>query len=153
MLASPKAGSACEHRHTEMTFDLVSPNYPANYSNNLDCVHYIVRESPEVCGLELRFNSFNLESSEGCAYDFLAVDGEAFCGRLPTGSRNIFRFTEEVKSVSFNTDAKGTSGGFNIRVTQLTDCENAFIPTENRITGAGLRSQVIFLLEILFKYI
>ena len=143
MLASPTDKKPkCENRHTEMNFDFQSPNFPGNYSNNLDCVHYVVRASEEVCGLELRFLSFNLEPSEGCAYDFLAVDGEAFCGRLPPGSRNIFRFTEEVKSISFQTDAKGTAGGFSIKATQLTDCENAFIPTENRITGAGLRTQV-----------
>ena len=86
--------------------------------------------------MELRFQKFHLEPSEGCAYDFLELDGESFCGHLPDGSRNIFYFADqEVKSLSFQTDSKGTAPGFHIRVRQLKDCDNAFIPMENRMTS------------------
>ena len=141
---SVSSNHICESRHTTVEFDIKSEGYPnRNYSNNQDCVYYIIRESPEVCGLELRFNKFNLEQSEGCAYDFLEIDGENFCGKLPDGSRNIFRFDpkQEVKTISFQTDSQGTNAGFDIHVKQLKDCNNAFMPVKNEFgNGNGLRT-------------
>lgn len=141
MLASQSVASECEERHSEMEFELKSANFPGNYSNNLDCVYYVVRASDQVCGLELRFLQFALEESEGCAYDFLEVDGENFCGRLPNGSRNVFGFRKEIKTISFQTDGQYTGAGFHIKVRQLTDCENTFMPAENEMLGGNSRTQ------------
>lgn len=139
MLASSGA-TDCEERHSELEFEIKSRNFPGNYSHNLDCVHYVVRASDDVCGLELRFITFNLEESEGCAYDFLEVDGESFCGRLPNGSRNIFRFDSAVKTISFQTDSQVSAAGFHIKVRQLKDCSHTFMPVENAFMAA-LRTQ------------
>lgn len=143
MLASSSGVTPCEERHSEMEFDIKSANFPNNYSNNLDCVYFVVRGSEQVCGLELRYIKFSLEESEGCAYDFLEVDGESFCGDLPNGSRNVFRFTKSVKTISFQTDGQMNAQGFHITVRQLTDCENTFMPTEDAsLSPTELRTQM-----------
>lgn len=136
----PTSASGCEERHTEKEFSIKSRNYPANYSHNEDCVYYVLKAADEVCGLEVRFNRFHLEESEACAYDFVEVDGENFCGRLPNGSRNIFRFSGDVKTISFQTDGQMSAPGFDISVRQLTDCENTFMPAENRLISGNIRT-------------
>ncbi|XP_075591258.1 uncharacterized protein LOC124491913 [Dermatophagoides farinae] len=138
MLASSLPSSSyCEKRHTEMEFEIKSANYPKNYSNNLDCVHYVIRKSENVCGLELKFIHFDIEESEGCAYDFFEIDGENFCGRLPNGSRNIFHFDTAVKSISFQTDSQVNGPGFHIKIRQINDCRNAFMPIETPAPASG----------------
>lgn len=134
MLASsstlPSSSSYCEIRHQEMEFEIKSANYPKNYSNNLDCIHYVIRKSDDICGLELKFIHFDIEESEGCAYDFFEIDGENFCGRLPNGSRNIFHFDTAVKTIAFQSDSQINGPGFHIKIRQVNDCRNAFMPVE-----------------------
>lgn len=134
MLASsstlPSSSSYCEIRHQELEFEIKSANYPKNYSNNLDCIHYVIRKSDDICGLELKFIHFDIEESEGCAYDFFEIDGENFCGRLPNGSRNIFHFDTAVKTIAFQSDSQINGPGFHIKIRQVNDCRNAFMPVE-----------------------
>ncbi|KPM06250.1 cubilin-like protein 2 [Sarcoptes scabiei] len=118
----------CEKRFMDLEFEIKSKNYPKNYSNNLDCVYYIIRKSSDICGLELKFIDFNLEQSDDCSYDYFEIDGELFCGRLPPNSRNVFRFDTAFKSISFQTDSQNTRSGFHIKLRQITDCSMAFIP-------------------------
>ena len=129
----PVSDNYCQIRHNELEFEIKSKNYPRNYSNNLDCIHYIQRYSNNICGLELKFIHFDIEESEGCAYDFFEIDGENFCGHLPNGSRNIFHFDQAIKSISFQTDSQVNGPGFHIKIRQLDDCRNAFMPMETSI--------------------
>lgn len=143
MMVSNAYAQQCEKRFEAMEFEIKSANYPNNYSNNLDCAYYIVRQSNEVCGLELKFLHFDIEESEGCAYDFFSINSENFCGHLPNGSRNVFRFDTPVKPISFQTDSQVNAPGFHIKFRQLTNCANAFMPIENGPNNLAKKCSIV----------
>jgi len=51
---------------------VTSPNYPFNYPNNVFSEEIEIG-SPDGSGLQLTFNDFVLEHSEGCSFDFVQV--------------------------------------------------------------------------------
>ncbi|OWK05193.1 hypothetical protein Celaphus_00002514 [Cervus elaphus hippelaphus] len=70
---------------------LVSPEYPNNYPNNVEC-HWVIRASGPAT-VKLVFADFQVEGSEQCMYDYVAVlggpgpaRGHHYCGsaRPPT---------------------------------------------------------------------
>uniref|UniRef100_A0A8C6RYY4 CUB domain containing protein 2 n=1 Tax=Nannospalax galili TaxID=1026970 RepID=A0A8C6RYY4_NANGA len=65
---------------------LSSPDYPNNYPNNVEC-HWLIRASG-TAAVRLVFLDFQVEGSEECAYDYVAVlgapgptHGHHYCGR------------------------------------------------------------------------
>ena len=81
---------------TEEIVRIQSPKYglttvqtPMGYEPFLDCDYLIQKSSPNVCALEIRFESFALEDSRLCNKDYLEISdqsgagGMKLCGRLP----------------------------------------------------------------------
>ncbi|XP_041508947.1 CUB domain-containing protein 2 isoform X2 [Microtus oregoni] len=65
---------------------LSSPEYPNNYPNNMEC-HWLIRASGPAA-VKLVFMDFQVEGSDGCTYDYVAVlgapgpaRGHHYCGR------------------------------------------------------------------------
>ena len=79
------------------TGSLHSPNYPAAYADDADCV-YVIR-SNEGSQLEITFDGFKLESADydgNCDYDWLQIfDGDQLYGPPITeticGEQEIFK--------------------------------------------------------------
>ncbi|GFQ93278.1 cubilin [Trichonephila clavata] len=44
----------------------------------------------DVCGLELTFQTFDLEPSDNCTYDYLQVDQNRLCGKINDGSVRMY---------------------------------------------------------------
>ncbi|XP_058808349.1 protein tolkin-like [Phymastichus coffea] len=87
---------------------LESPNYPEEYQSGKECVWRL--SAPPGYQVALKFQSFEVESHDGCAYDFVEVrDGHApeaaligrFCGyKLPpdlrsSGSQLLVKFVSD----------------------------------------------------------
>lgn len=65
---------------------LSSPEYPNNYPNNVEC-HWLIRASGPAA-VKLVFVDFQVEGSDECMYDYVAVlgapgpaHGHHYCGR------------------------------------------------------------------------
>ena len=60
------------------TQSLTSPNYPSNYPPSANCFWSLKRPSTSY-GVRLTFNSFYLEASSSCRYDYVEIrDGDTF---------------------------------------------------------------------------
>uniref|UniRef100_W5MX16 Cubilin n=1 Tax=Lepisosteus oculatus TaxID=7918 RepID=W5MX16_LEPOC len=87
-----------------------------NYHNNMNCTYHIIVSQDRV--VELKFNTFHLEASSNCRYDYVAVyngnDSNAsllgrFCGReLPLTLRSSFNHL----FIMFITDFSIGAGGW-----------------------------------------
>ena len=56
------------------------------YEPFLDCDYLIQKNSPSVCALEIKFESFSLEESRSCQKDYLEINhinGMRLCGKMP----------------------------------------------------------------------
>ncbi|XP_076315350.1 cubilin-like [Tachypleus tridentatus] len=116
-----KTENSCELLYTSSNFELTSPNYPSHYGNNLDCLYTILRINSQICKLRMTFNSFDVETSNGCQYDFLKIEDEPLCGILPINSVREYNFQNFEFVVRFHSDPANTRPGFKIHVQQL-DC-------------------------------
>jgi CUB domain len=52
--------------------EITSPNYPQSYSGNLHCEYLI--QLPINERIRIQFKDLNIESAEGCLYDYLEVN-------------------------------------------------------------------------------
>ncbi|KAG8188774.1 hypothetical protein JTE90_012245 [Oedothorax gibbosus] len=116
------SGVPCGGLLSSGEFSLKSPGYPVQYPSGSLCSWRVARRSPGVCGLELTFQSFDLEPSDDCAYDYLQVDGTRVCGKIRDGSVRVFMFSENETTIRFVSDKQNTRSGFDIRVRQITTC-------------------------------
>ncbi|XP_053569959.1 cubilin [Bombina bombina] len=96
---------------------LKSPTHSfTNYHNNMNCTYHVIAQENKI--VELKFNSFDVEQSSSCLYDYVAVyDGSdiyspllgRFCGNvLPT----VLRSTSNNLFLVFKTDSTATTGGW-----------------------------------------
>merc|ERR1711934_236631 len=93
---------------------VTSPNYPFNYPNNVFSDEVEIG-SPDGRGLELTFQDFVLEQSEGCSFDFVQVldkiSGESsdkLCGsELPAPITSTGNMT-----IIFHSDSSDRFRGF-----------------------------------------
>ena len=137
----------CEEHYSYIEFEIKSPRFPDNYPLNADCTYYIKKFNEDVCGLELLFFKFDTELSEGCAYDYLEVDGQRFCGYLPDTTQNIFKFESDQKVLSFQTDSQVSKSGFHIHAKQMADCRPQSLPAPpscNVCTSEGFGALVSY---------
>jgi hypothetical protein len=63
--------SGCFAEYAEQSGEIYSPNYPANYDNNMDCL-VVIRAPPETV-IHLQFIHMDIEDNEDCIYDWLRV--------------------------------------------------------------------------------
>mgnify|MGYP001793038226 CR=1 FL=1 len=94
---------------------ITSPNYPSNYENGAECSWVI--NVVEGSSVQLTFETFELESSTGCRYDYIEFrDGSStspsigkYCGSttpspILSSGRSLF--------VKFHSDGSRTMKGF-----------------------------------------
>ena len=142
-----QASEMCEERFSALEFEILSPHFPDNYPLNSDCTYHIKRANEDVCALELLFFKFDTEFSEGCAYDYLEIDGQKFCGMIPDSAQNIFKFESDEKLISFQSDSQVSKSGFHIHVKQITDCRPPSLPAPpscNVCTSEGFGALVSY---------
>ncbi|GFT66543.1 uncharacterized protein NPIL_45891, partial [Nephila pilipes] len=82
-IVADRLPSSCSKIYYEKEFYLESPGFPNYYSNDLDCQLVIRRYRPSICKMDIRFLDFDVEDSPGCVYDFLQLDSQRLCGRIP----------------------------------------------------------------------
>jgi hypothetical protein len=100
----------------------MSPNFPGKYPNNKKCNWTIVVPTGE--RIILKFDSFKLEQSSRCIYDwFQALDGVDFKSKTLGSKLCGANKPSEIKPSSnilhliFEADARITSTGFKISYT------------------------------------
>ncbi|KAL5234243.1 hypothetical protein ACI65C_001653 [Semiaphis heraclei] len=118
--------SVCGGIFTKKSGKIVSPNYPAKYSNNMNCNYTISSPGDNI---ELTFKSFDLEGSN-CRYDNLTIYDKigkfddqtkhaigTYCGNH---SPNTFTFVNSVMMI-FMSDSSIGKKGFEIHY-ELQGC-------------------------------
>lgn len=106
---------------------LQSPNYPEEYRSNKECVWRIT--VPEGFQVALKFQSFEIENHDNCAYDYLEIrDGKSedstilgkFCGnKIP----NEIRGSSNYLFVKFISDSSVNKAGFSATfIKEINEC-------------------------------
>ncbi|XP_054713828.1 cubilin-like [Uloborus diversus] len=109
----------CDRLYASPAFVLLSPAHPAAYPPDSECRYTIRRLSVRVCRLRLSFRRFEVESSEGCEYDWLKVGEEKLCGTLPDGYTKLVEFKGDYQTIfTFHSDSANARPGFEIKVEQ-----------------------------------
>lgn len=112
----------CNEEKSSEFFFIKSPNYPATYSNNMDCIYKIRKFSPNVCRLELTFITFALENSTNCTYDYIEINKTRYCGKN-AGHLLWLKFDQTEITIQFHSDTTVSNLGFYIAGRQLqTTC-------------------------------
>ncbi|KAI2807434.1 hypothetical protein BLOT_005370 [Blomia tropicalis] len=92
------------------------------YEPFLDCDYLIQKNSPSVCALEIKFESFSLEESRSCQKDYLEINhinGMRLCGKMPIDTTRTFDFNSKTIRLHFHTDADRNDSGFAIVLRQI----------------------------------
>lgn len=76
----------CDKDWSVKDYLLEHPGFPFEYSNGVLCRYTIHKNSDSICGIEITFRKFDLETSPGCEKDFLAIGDERLCGHIPAES-------------------------------------------------------------------
>ncbi|XP_049631133.1 CUB domain-containing protein 2 [Suncus etruscus] len=92
---------------------LTSPEYPSNYPSSVEC-RWVIRASGPAA-IKLVFMDFQVEDSEGCPYDYVAVlgvpgpaEGHRYCGRTrPPTLVSLGRELQVVFKSDFNIGGRG----------------------------------------------
>lgn len=128
---------SCFFNFTASSGTILSPNYPEEYGNNMNCVWLIISEPGS--RVHLIFNDFDVEPQ----FDFLAVkdDGASDVTVLGTFSGNEvpaqLASSGHVVRLEFQSDHSTTGRGFNI--TYTSKCAPATRPCPPYGHGGGLR--------------
>jgi len=99
--------------------DFLSPGYPGNYENDMECEWII--EVPAGMIIRLEATSFALESHGYCVYDAVKVDfqdgstPEKYCGT----TFDLVESTGNRMTVTFTSDSSQTASGFNFQFTAV----------------------------------
>ncbi|XP_035210870.1 cubilin-like isoform X2 [Stegodyphus dumicola] len=120
-IVADRLPSSCNKIYYEKEFYIESPGFPRYYPNDLDCQLVIRRYRPSICKIDIRFLDFDVEESPGCVYDFLQLDSQRLCGRIPEDNVKSTEFLSYEKILRFKTDSVNPRPGFFLYVRQL-DC-------------------------------
>ncbi|XP_077347020.1 cubilin isoform X1 [Lithobates pipiens] len=112
---SINASTACDMAYTEATGVFTSPNYPANYPTNRQCVYTITTEFN--MQIMLNFTDFKLENYEDCARDYVEIrDGgyevSPLLGRFCSGPPALIISHSNKLWIKFRSDSAVTYKGF-----------------------------------------
>lgn len=111
----------CGGVFNEKQYVIESPNYPANYPDNLDCTYYLNGQNCPV-QYQMQFLDFSLEPSLGCSGDRLEISNkDALCGNV-IGTKNYLA-EKGVLPLRFVTNTKNSARGFRILITR-SSCIN-----------------------------
>ncbi|XP_064190205.1 cubilin [Anguilla rostrata] len=138
---SQACGGAIELRDSDPPAYIMSPNYPNNYPQNIDCVWVLTVPNGEAVQLDFE-DEFYIEPSNSCPYDYLELrngassDGNVigrFCG---TQRPSTQRSAGSVMMVRFRTDHSVTHRGFKAKFSIAT-CGGTYTGQSGTIHSPG----------------
>ncbi|XP_022107494.1 blastula protease 10-like [Acanthaster planci] len=113
-LFTPKQ-SRCVELLTEEQGQVSSPNFPADYENDMHCIWYI--KGTANSSIEMTFHSFAMEGGEGCSFDYfqylnsdMSPLRQRHCGYRPPPTTEVLPVAEIV--VEFQSDSDINASGF-----------------------------------------
>ncbi|CAH1255409.1 CSMD3 [Branchiostoma lanceolatum] len=119
---------------------IISPYYPGNYPNNINCSWTITAPS----AIQLDFvDTFDIEHGPTCQYDYVRVfEGQVsvssvlgtFCGTTPPMT---VRTVSNVMSVQFQTDYSRQYTGFRAKYSIAIQCSPLTAPANGALTSNG----------------
>ncbi|XP_074647927.1 blastula protease 10-like [Tubulanus polymorphus] len=93
---------------------ITTPNYPADYNNNMDCI-WLIKNKPGGI-IHFEFEDFEMEHEYGCAYDYVEIRhngpqifGPRYCG---WGPKKTFQLLNDGLLIQFHSDEQDTAKGF-----------------------------------------
>ncbi|XP_033126301.1 cubilin-like [Anneissia japonica] len=105
--------SYCDEILTDNAGTFQSPNYPAKYANDLDCVYSIIADPNYI--IEVKFEYFDLEPSQHCTDDYIELSsvGEGITERH-CDHQNLLKWNSTTNSaiIKLHTDHIVTDTGF-----------------------------------------
>ncbi|XP_076437271.1 cubilin-like isoform X2 [Babylonia areolata] len=121
---------------------ILSPNYPANYNNNMNCVWTITTSTNSRLWANITF--IDLETHSSCVFDSVRfIDGAisglplgTYCGRTPNTSPILS--SSNGLWVTFRSDRSATAGGF--RIAYKTVCGGTIRATQGVIQSPSYPS-------------
>ncbi|XP_045432188.1 CUB and sushi domain-containing protein 1 isoform X1 [Pipistrellus kuhlii] len=133
----PSCVFSCFFNFTAASGVILSPNYPEEYGNNMNCVWLVIAEPGS--RVHLLFHDFDVEPQ----FDFLAVkdDGGADVAVLGTFSGNEvpaqLASSGHVVRLEFQSDHSNTGRGFNITYTTFgqNECHDPGVPVNGQRSG------------------
>ncbi|KAJ8376962.1 hypothetical protein SKAU_G00075420 [Synaphobranchus kaupii] len=138
---SQACGGAIELSDSDPPGYIMSPNYPSNYPQNIDCMWVLTVPNGEAVQLDFE-DEFYIEQSTGCPYDYLELhDGSSYdndviarlCGNQRPSTQ---RSTGPVMMVRFRTDTSVTHKGFKAKFS-IAACGGTYTGQSGTIQSPG----------------
>uniref|UniRef100_H2M2H5 CUB and Sushi multiple domains 1 n=1 Tax=Oryzias latipes TaxID=8090 RepID=H2M2H5_ORYLA len=144
----PSCVFSCFFNFTAPSGTILSPNYPEEYGNNLNCVWLIISEPGS--RIHLLFSDFDLEPP----FDWLVVKDEGLSEATTFGTfsgKNVpaqIASNGHIMKLEFQSDHSNTGKGFNISYTTFgqNECHDPGVPINGQRYGDlfQLGSSVVF---------
>ncbi|XP_040499110.1 CUB and sushi domain-containing protein 1 [Ursus maritimus] len=133
----PSCVFSCFFNFTASSGIILSPNYPEEYGNNMNCVWLIISEPGS--RIHLIFNDFDVEPQ----FDFLAIKDDGISDITVLGTFSGHEVPSQLASsghivrLEFQSDHSTTGRGFNITYTTFgqNECHDPGIPINGRRFG------------------